>query len=190
MAEPSLPVPPGRTGGIHPALARRLAALHAAHPIRVNSGYRTMENQQLFFDCAQAKIATGTCPSGCEQSACASAARPGESNHGYTPNGVAKALAADIESLSGDTAGMHAASAELGLHFPIAHEPWHVQPVEVPTGSFTGAPFPPEDDLQSDEREAVLFVKVFLHELKDSGWFVGDILDRISSMERRLSPLR
>lgn len=190
MAEPSLPMPPGRTGGIHPVLARRLAALHAAHPIHVNSGYRTMEDQQLFWDCAQAKIATGTCPSGCERSACASAARPGESNHGYTSEGVAKALAADIQSLSGDTAGMHAAAAELGLHFPIAHESWHVQPVEVPTGAFTGDPFPPEEDLRPEEREAVLFVRAFLQELKDSGWFVGDILNRISSMERRLSRLR
>lgn len=43
--------------------------------------------------------------------------------------------------------------------------------------------------MQSDERDALLFTQSFLQELKDRGWFVGEILGRLEAMDARLSSL-
>lgn len=45
------------------------------------------------------------------------------------------------------------------------------------------------DGLAEDERNALLFTGTFLHELKDSRFFVGDVVARIDQLEQRLSAL-
>jgi hypothetical protein len=44
-------------------------------------------------------------------------------------------------------------------------------------------------NVQDDERDALLFTKSFLQELKDRGWFVGEILGRLEAMDTRLASL-
>ncbi len=140
---PPFPDPPGRSlAGVHPILADRIRRVHARHPVRVNSGHRSSQDQQLFWDCAQAKASTGRCPPGCERSACASAHRPGDSNHEAEPFGPAAALAVDMEPLDGDVATFQAVCRSEGLHFPISKEWWHAEPVENPTPGGWGG-FPP-----------------------------------------------
>ncbi|MGQ0617703.1 MAG: hypothetical protein ACT4PW_12065 [Acidimicrobiia bacterium] len=126
--------PPGASlEGVHPKLVERLLRAHARHPLRVNSGHRTSELQQQFFDCAQTRKQTGRCPPECRRSACNSANPPGGSNHEAQPFGPASALAVDCEPTDGDWDGFHAVAREEGLVFPIAGEPWHVEPTENPT---------------------------------------------------------
>lgn len=43
--------------------------------------------------------------------------------------------------------------------------------------------------MQNDERDALLFTQAFLQELKDRGWFVGEILNRLEAMDSRLANL-
>lgn len=114
-------------------LANRVRRVNQRHKLNVNSAWRNPDDQLLFFNCAQTKKSTGRCPPGCERSACASANRPGESNHEF-------GLAVDIEPLDGNWSRFKMICREEGLHDPISNEAWHWQPNEVSKGYYTGTP--------------------------------------------------
>jgi hypothetical protein len=135
--------PPGKWDPVacHPLLRERVARVHARHPSWVNSCWRSAQDQQLFWNCAQAKKQTGRCPPGCERSACASANPPGKSNHEAEPFGPSRALAIDWEPQDGDVPRWRQVCYEEGLHDPIGNEWWHWQPNEVRSGQWRG--FPP-----------------------------------------------
>jgi hypothetical protein len=44
--------------------------------------------------------------------------------------------------------------------------------------------------LKPEERDALLFTRSLLQELKDGGWFVGEIRDRLSRVEARVAALQ
>lgn len=114
-----------------PELRNRVNRVHARHPLNVNSGHRDSTEQELFFNCAQAKVNTGKCPPGCERTACASANRPGQSNHEAEPYGTPAALAVDMEPEDDDWDTFRQVCYEERLHDPLPSEPWHWQPTEV-----------------------------------------------------------
>ena len=131
---PKLPDPEGKTlDGTHPVLAAKWRRVNERHPSHTNSARRFRADQQLFWDCFQAKLSSGVCPPGCGRSACASANPPGMSNHEF-------GLAIDGEPLDGDLATWTRVCEEEGLIFVVAGEPWHVQDELVPTSSFDGFP--------------------------------------------------
>ncbi len=135
-AQPAIALadPPGKSlAGTHPALADLIRRVHARHPTTVNSARRDMAQQQKFFECAQAKKATGRCPPGCEGSQCASANRPGSSNHEF-------GLAIDADPIDGRRGPWQAVVREEGGNFVIANEPWHIQLTATAAGHFTGFP--------------------------------------------------
>ncbi len=126
---------------MHPILAERVRRVHRRIATYVNSGHRSSQDQQLFWDCAQTRIRTGTCPKPrCSRSSCASANRPGQSNHEAVPYGTPKALAVDMEPVNKDWATFRRVCREEKLHDPIANEDWHWQPIEVPTSHYAGMP--------------------------------------------------
>lgn len=126
---------------LHPELRRRVRRVHARHPLHVNSGHRSSQDQELFFNCAQAKRNTGRCPPGCERSACASANRPGQSNHEAIPYGKPEALAIDMEPQDDDWAPFREVCYDEGLHDPIDQEDWHWQLwPETPASYYEGSP--------------------------------------------------
>lgn len=134
--------PPGNydPAKLWPPLRQRLRRVNSRHPLTVNNGWRSSDDQALFFECAQAKKKTGRCPSGCERSACASANRPGESNHEAVPYEIPQALAVDMEPQDDDWGTFAEVCREEGLHDPIKAERWHWQPVEVEASYYTGMP--------------------------------------------------
>lgn len=119
--------------GTHPALANLMRRVHARHRTRVNSARRNIVDQQLFWECAQERKRTGRCPPRCNRSACASANRPGQSNHEF-------GLAVDAEPLDGRVGAWQAIVIEEGAHFLIDNEPWHVQLKTTGSRKFTGFP--------------------------------------------------
>lgn len=82
--------------------------------IKITSGYRDPERQAELFRDAVKKY-------GSEKAARKWVAPPGKSNHNH-------GLAADI---SGDRAWAHKNAAKYGLVFPMAHEPWHIEPINA-----------------------------------------------------------
>lgn len=80
--------------------------------IRVTSGYRSPERQAQLWAAALKKY-------GSAAKARKWVAPPGKSNHG-------RGLAADI---AGDKPWAHANAHRYGLHFPLANEDWHIEPV-------------------------------------------------------------
>lgn len=108
----------------------------------LRSVWRDYETQKLFYECMLFRIQNGYCPAGpCQRSGCNNANPPGTSNHENAVGGQAASLAVDLTI---DRWGhpLHGQAASYGLHFPVATEPWHAQPVEVRSGEFTGDPFP------------------------------------------------
>ena len=78
----------------------------------IGSGSRTTEEQAALYASKGAWSPTNP-----------GAAAPGTSNHEV---GVGSGAA----DLSGDIDCMHANASRFGLHFPIANEPWHVEPTD------------------------------------------------------------
>lgn len=117
-----------KTEGLHPEFRRRLEAARAEFPFYVLSGYRSSAEQKRLYDCYKAG-----------KPGCNPANPPGTSNHEAVPWGPAEALAADIHPNDGSSyAAMQAACRRHGIHFPIASERWHAQPVEAKSGKYTG----------------------------------------------------
>lgn len=113
---------------LHPVFADRLRRLSdAVGGLDWTSGYRSSARQKQLYDCWRAR-----------RPGCAPANPPGSSNHEAIPNGDAQGLAMDIGRRNRDAARRR--GREFGVHFPIAGEPWHVQPVECQSPKFTGVP--------------------------------------------------
>ena len=113
---------------LHPVFAQRLGRLaEAVGGLDWTSGYRSSEKQAQLFKCWQER-----------RPGCAPANRPGESNHEAIPKADPRGLAMDIGRRNRDAARSRA--RDFGIHFPIAHEPWHCQPRECRSAKFTGIP--------------------------------------------------
>jgi hypothetical protein len=113
--------------GLHPVFSERLQRMCRDLGLTVASGYRSSERQRQLYECWKAR-----------KPGCAPANPPGTSNHEAVPNASAAGLAADLGPRS-KMGAAHQAAAQYGLHFPIAKEPWHCQPVEIASAHFTGS---------------------------------------------------
>jgi hypothetical protein len=87
---------------------------------RITSSYRSDERQAQLFADAVAKY-------GSEEAASRWVARPGQSNHGF---GRAADLRMDPETRD----WVRGNASRFGLHFPLAHEPWHIEPISARRG--------------------------------------------------------
>lgn len=107
--------------GIDPGFVNALQGLMGACGLSLTSGYRTYDEQADLYR-RKPNLA----------------APPGRSNH-------EDGLAADI---AGDLDCAHQRAAEFGLHFPMDHEPWHIEPLDMTrTDASYPAPSPEEDPL-------------------------------------------
>jgi hypothetical protein len=116
--------------GLNPDFRARLMALVGASGgrITIGSAFRSVEEQAGLFKKAVDKY-------GSENAARKWAAPPGKSNHN-------KGFAAD---LGGDLALAARLAPQFGLAFPMAHEPWHVEPLGF-RGSPSSYTLPPDAD--------------------------------------------
>ena len=90
-------------------------AKQSGHGITIQSGFRSPELQSILFKQAVQKY-------GNETEARKWVAPPGQSNHG-------KGIAADLGySSSAAKSWAHSNAQKFGLHFRMAHEPWHIEP--------------------------------------------------------------
>lgn len=113
---------PAAIQGLNPQFSSALSALFAAAPedvrtgLRIISAFRPEARQAELYQQAVAKY-------GSEQAARKWVAPPGKSNHNH-------GLAVDLRFVN-DAARewAHANAKNHGLHFPMAHEPWHIEPV-------------------------------------------------------------
>lgn len=108
------PVVERAKSGFDPLFESKLMAMVAASGgrLKIVSGFRSTQRQQQLWDAALKKY-------GSAKAARKWVAPPGKSNH-------EKGQAAD---LSGDLSWAHKNAARFGLHFPMAHEKWHVEPI-------------------------------------------------------------
>lgn len=123
---------PDAISGLDANFNSSLARMFASAPpeirsqLRIKSAYRSTDRQQELWDAAVAKY-------GSPEAARKWVAPPGKSQHNH-------GNAADLEYLSpAAKEWMHANAQQYGLHFPMAHEPWHIEPV----GARGGAPAAP-----------------------------------------------
>lgn len=108
--------------GLDGGFNNSLAAMFAGAPpeiqsqLRIMSAYRSPERQQQLWDDALVKY-------GSPEAARKWVAPPGNSKHNH-------GQAVDLRFL-GDEAKkwVHANAGQYGLYFPMAHEPWHIEPV-------------------------------------------------------------
>jgi D-alanyl-D-alanine carboxypeptidase/Transglycosylase SLT domain len=112
--------------GLAPGFSSALQRLIAAAPgrITISSGYRSPERQQQLWDQALAKY-------GDPEIADNWVARPGRSNHNH---GVAADLSFENDEVR---QWVHANAAKFGLHFPMGHEPWHIEPIDADSAGHT-----------------------------------------------------
>ena len=113
---------PSHVRGFTPEFASKLspflaAAEQAGVPIQITSGFRPYARQAELFREAVKKY-------GSEAAARKWVAPPGKSNHG-------RGIAADITTKNPGPAQTwaHQNAARFGLEFPMAWEPWHIQPI-------------------------------------------------------------
>ena len=120
---------------LHPVMQDRLAAFAAeaeanGHDIRIISGHRSQERQAVLWQSAVRRY-------GSEAEARKHVAPPGGSTHqsgeavdlqyGDRGAGLGGKRTAAVE-------WAHKNAAKYGLHFPLGHEDWHVEPVEAREG--------------------------------------------------------
>lgn len=97
---------------LHPAFKQSLSQLMAVCNVKTGGTWRSHDEQ------AQLKAQKPEL-----------AATPGKSNHEHMmDDGTPASLAADI---SGDLTCAHALAPRYGLRFPMAHEPWHIEPANL-----------------------------------------------------------
>ena len=108
--------------GLDGGFNNSLAAMFAGAPpeiqsqLRIMSAYRSPERQQQLWDDALVKY-------GSPAAARKWVAPPGNSKHNH-------GQAVDLRYLGDEAkAWAHANAAQYGLYFPMAHEPWHIEPV-------------------------------------------------------------
>ena len=122
------PLPPAYDN-IHPVFARRLFRMNVACGTWNYSGWRSSQRQKELYEDYLAGRGNPANP-------------PGTSNHEAIPYSTPMALAVD---LAGNLDEARRRCAEFGIHFPIAGEEWHAQPVEVASPSYQGVPDFPSD---------------------------------------------
>ena len=117
--------------GLQGGFNNSLAAMFAAAPpeiqsqLRVMSAYRSPERQAQLWEEALAKY-------GSPEAARKWVAPPGNSKHNH-------GQAVDLRFLGDEAKNwVHANAAQYGLNFPMAHEPWHIEPVGSRGGSQSG----------------------------------------------------
>lgn len=108
--------------GLTPEFAGSLAAMFQGAPadiqnvLRISSAYRSPERQGQLWQAALAKY-------GSEAAARKWVAPPGRSNHNH-------GQAVDLKFLDPRAQQwVHANAKQYGLHFPMAHENWHIEPI-------------------------------------------------------------
>lgn len=107
---------PSHVTQLNAEFSRRLAAMLADAPgqISITSGYRSPERQAQLWQQALAKY-------GSPEAARRWVAPPGRSRHNH-------GLAADLSYASPELkAWAHQNAPRYGLHFRMAHEPWHIE---------------------------------------------------------------
>lgn len=122
---------PDAMTGLQGGFNNSLAAMFAGAPpeiqaqLRVMSAYRSPERQAQLWEEALAKY-------GSPEAARKWVAPPGNSKHNH-------GQAVDLRFLGDEAKNwVHANAAQYGLHFPMAHEPWHIEPVGSRGGSQSG----------------------------------------------------
>ena len=124
---------------LNPAFAASLAKMFDALPpelksaVRINSAFRTPERQAELYQAAVQKY-------GSEDAARKWVAPPGRSRHNM-------GAAVDLKYLSPEAKEyVHANAQNFGLRFPMAHEDWHIEPLDArnmtlpPDAANAGAP--------------------------------------------------
>lgn len=113
---------PDAITGLQDPFEASLAALFAAAPpnvqqaLRISSAYRSPERQAQLWQEALAKY-------GSPEAARKWVAPPGRSQHNH-------GNAVDLRYLDPVAQEwVHANAARFGLHFPMSHEPWHIEPL-------------------------------------------------------------
>lgn len=122
---------PDAISGLDAGFNERLSAMFANAPaeiqqqLRLMSAYRSNERQAQLWEAALQKY-------GSPEAARKWVAPPGRSKHN-------SGLAADLSYL-GEAARQwaHENAAQYGLHFPMAHEPWHIEPIGSRDGTYQG----------------------------------------------------
>ena len=108
--------------GLQGGFNNSLAAMFAAAPpeiqsqLRIMSAYRSPERQAQLWEEALAKY-------GSPEAARKWVAPPGNSKHNH-------GQAVDLRFLGDEAKNwVHANASQYGMHFPMSHEPWHIEPV-------------------------------------------------------------
>jgi GH24 family phage-related lysozyme (muramidase) len=114
---------------LHPVFRVRLEQLHNEVPFTNKSGGRSRQRQAELY---RAYIAYKT---GKSKVRANPANAPGTSWHEYDENGSTLAQAADIHPVRASFATLHKAAKKYGIHFPVAKEGWHAQPIEAKSSS-------------------------------------------------------
>lgn len=113
---------PDALSGMNPGFASSLQNMFSNAPpeiqqhLRMTSGFRSPERQQQLWDEALVKY-------GSEAEARKWVAPPGRSHHNHGTAADLKYLDPVAQKWAHDNA------AQYGLHFPLANEPWHVEPM-------------------------------------------------------------
>ena len=122
---------PDAMTGLQGGFNNSLAAMFAAAPpeiqsqLRIMSAYRSPERQAQLWEEALAKY-------GSPEAARKWVAPPGNSKHNH-------GQAVDLRFLGDEAKNwVHANAAQYGLHFPMSHEPWHIEPIGSRGGSQSG----------------------------------------------------
>lgn len=125
----------GDVDGLHDITQDRLgaflkAAQDAGHDIRIVSGYRSKERQQVLWDNAVKKY-------GSAAAARKWVAPPGGSSH-QSGEAVDLQYGDRKPGLGGKQTDAvkwaHANAEKYGLNFPLGHEDWHIEPIEARSG--------------------------------------------------------
>lgn len=120
----------GLDSNFNSSLARMFASAppEIRSQLQIKSAYRSEERQKELWDAAVIKY-------GSPEAARKWVAPPGKSQHN-------SGAAADLGYLSDEAKEwVHANAKQYGLHFPLPHEPWHIEPV----GARGGPTAPPAD---------------------------------------------
>ena len=110
--------------GTDDEFARRMQEMIRASGgrIQVISAYRSVERQAQLYADAVRKY-------GSEAAARKWVAPPGRSNHN-------RGLAVDLSYTGDGREWAHQNAYRFGLHFPMDHEPWHIEPIGVRDGTY------------------------------------------------------